>query len=190
MTAPTDPRKGDLHGGTDAEPDGSTPAGSLDRGKGESTPPVGSPCWWAVGPELLAVTRDWSLDLTRQDPGADAIARPSDAPVRSLRRERLVTRRVTALGREDLRGCCSQPRSSTERLDPRGSSRPYLILRLPPPPPHFLHAFAEFQGLSHARPCHRDARRRCVRRAGATTRGRPLESSPRQSLEYTLRQPV
>lgn len=70
-------------------------------------------------------------------PGAAAIPPPGDVRARSRRQERPVTRRVTALGSEDPRRCRSRPRSSTEPRDPRGSSRPYPILRLPPPPLSF-----------------------------------------------------
>jgi tetratricopeptide (TPR) repeat protein len=44
LTAAPDLRQVDVTAAPTPNPDGSTPAGSLDRGKGESTPPVGSSC--------------------------------------------------------------------------------------------------------------------------------------------------
>jgi hypothetical protein len=100
-------------------------------------PSWGAPARVVGSPTQIVVQKPPLLDRAehrsvRREP--DATPPPGDVPARSPRRERPVTRRVTTLGREDPRGRHSRPRSSTERRDPRGSSCPHPILRLPPPP--------------------------------------------------------
>jgi hypothetical protein len=91
--------------------------------------PVSVPAWRALpGSRIAYLDRGPGArpyltvrSTGERSPRADATPQPGDVPARSLHREQPVTRRVTALGREDLRRYRSQPRLSTERLDPRGS---------------------------------------------------------------------